>query len=187
MRKFFLYLIFTSVILLVSCQSRPQPTAENKPATKPEPKPTQTYTGREAFQRVYVVARGWAPDATLYRVESQATSDAKGHDGKAAIWKAGFASPSRGSIKTYTWSESQAEGAPEAGVNPGVEDTYNPAIAPRRSLTSTSSRSTPTRRWKSPRKTAAQRFPSKSLTSQLATYSTGTATKQAYMARDLRK
>jgi hypothetical protein len=75
---------------------------------------------------MFVTARGWAPDAQPYRLESVATSDANGQKGKAAVWRASFASASRRTIRTFTWSGSTAEGAPERGITPGTEDTYNP-------------------------------------------------------------
>jgi hypothetical protein len=83
--------------------------------------------GRSAFQKVYIAARGWAPDAKPYRLESTATSDGNGHDGKWAVWRGSFASPSRRSEKSYTWSGSEADGAPARGVNPGIEDNYSPS------------------------------------------------------------
>lgn len=113
------------LLLLSACTSNTEKPAETKPA----PKTTETITGRSAFQKLYVAARGWNADSTPYRLQSSVTSDANGHDGKAAIWRASFASPSHRSEKTYTWSGSTAEGAPEQGVNPGIEDSYSPTNA----------------------------------------------------------
>ncbi len=110
--------------LLSACSSESSKPAE--PA-KPEPKKPELITGRSAFQKLYIAARGWAPDAKPYRLDSSATSDGNGHDGKWAVWRAGFASPSRRSEKSYTWSGSEAEGAPSRGVNPGIEDSYSPS------------------------------------------------------------
>jgi hypothetical protein len=117
--------IVSPLLLLNACTSNTEKPAESKPA----PKTTEAITGRSAFQKLYVAARGWNADATPYRLQSSVTSDANGHDGKAAIWRASFASSSRRSEKTYTWSGSAAEGAPEQGVNPGIEDSYSPSNA----------------------------------------------------------
>jgi hypothetical protein len=116
------------LLLLAACSSSKPPaaTSEQKPA-KPAPLPAETDSAREAFQRLYVAARGWAPDARPFRLESQTTSDANGQGGKAAVWRAFFASPSRRSMKPYVWSGSGAEGAAARGVMPGPEDTFNPA------------------------------------------------------------
>lgn len=108
--------------LLAACDSD-----SNKPAeTKPEAKGPELITGRSGFQKVYVAARGWNQDAKPYRLTSSATSDGNGHDGKWAVWRGSFASPSAHSAKSYTWSGSASDGAPSRGINPGTEDSYNP-------------------------------------------------------------
>jgi hypothetical protein len=113
------------LLLLNACTSNSEKPAESKPA----PKTTETISGRSGFQKLYIAARGWNADAKPYRLESSVTSDANGRDGKAAIWRASFASPAMRSEKTYTWSGSTAEGAPEQGVNPGIEDSYSASNA----------------------------------------------------------
>jgi hypothetical protein len=115
----------SALLLLNACTSNTEKLAESKPA----PKTTEAITGRSGFQKLYIAARGWNADAKPYRLESSVTSDANGHDGKAAIWRASFASASARSEKSYTWSGSTAEGAPEQGVNPGIEDSYSPSNA----------------------------------------------------------
>ena len=109
--------LLLALVLIAGCSSEPSKPSES---AKPQPKPTELLTGRAAFQKLYIAARGWAPDATPYRLESSATSDSNGHSGKSAIWRAAFASPSHRGTKPYTWSGS------EHGVNPGIEDNYNP-------------------------------------------------------------
>jgi hypothetical protein len=116
-----------TLAMLAACSSGKQQTSEQKPAAKPAAKPTETATGREAMQRLYVVARGWAADARPIRLESSSTSDADGHEGKSAVWRGYFGSPGRRMMKPFLWSGSSAEGAPEHGVTPATEDTWNPA------------------------------------------------------------
>jgi hypothetical protein len=94
--------------------------------SKPEVKAPELITARSAFQKLYVAARNWNQDAKPYRLESILTSDGNGHDGKWAVWRGSFASLAKRSQKTYTWSGSTANGAPERGVNPGIEDSYSP-------------------------------------------------------------
>lgn len=108
--------------LLAACSSDSDKTAE----TKPEVKGPELITARSAFQKLYIAARGWNPDAKPYRLESTATSDGNGQDGKWAVWRGGFASAARRVVKSYTWSGSAADGAPSRGVNPGIEDSYSP-------------------------------------------------------------
>jgi len=117
--------IVLSLLWLIACTSNTEKPAESTPA----PKTTDLLTGRSGFQKLYISARGWSTDAQPYRIQSIVMSDGNGHDGKAASWRASFASPSRRSEKTYSWSGSAADGAPEKGVNPGIEDSYSPTNA----------------------------------------------------------
>jgi hypothetical protein len=117
-----LALVVTLLAVLSACSSEP-----NKPAEPAKPEGPELITGRSAFQKVYIAARGWKPDAKPYRLESTATSDGNGHDGKWAVWRGSFASATQRSVKSYTWSGSAADGAPARGVNPGIEDSYNPS------------------------------------------------------------
>lgn len=113
-----------ALLSLTGCTSEPTKPAETE---KPKPKAPEFETGRIAFQRLYVAARGWAQDAQPYRLESQITSDSKGKDGKSDVWRAYFASPSRGGTKPYVWSGTDIPDAPPRGVSPGSEDTYSPS------------------------------------------------------------
>ncbi|HZQ67423.1 MAG TPA: hypothetical protein VFA68_02795 [Terriglobales bacterium] len=106
---------------MAGCSSEPA-----KPPEKPQPKAPEYLTGRSAFQKMFISARGWARDAQPFRLESQPTSDAKGQDGKSAVWRASFASPAQHGAKPWTWSGTDAPDAPPRGVNPGSEDNYNP-------------------------------------------------------------
>ncbi len=117
--------IVLALAMFTGCTSNPEKSAETKPA----PKTTELLTARSAFQKLYIAARGWNADAKPYRIESSVTSDANGHDGKSAIWRGSFASAAMRSEKSYTWSGSIADGAPEQGVNPGIEDSYSASNA----------------------------------------------------------
>jgi len=110
------------LFFLTACSSE-----SNKPAetTKPEVKGPELLTARSGFQKVYVAARSWNQDARPYRLESVVTSDGNGHDGKWAVWRAGFGSPTAHSAKTFVWSGSAADGAPSRGVSFGIEDSYS--------------------------------------------------------------
>ena len=112
--------------LLTGCSSEPEKPAEQ---AKPEVKAPELLTGRSGFQKIFVAARGWNQDARPYRIESGTTSDGNGHDGKWAVWRGGFASATQRVARTYTWSGSNADGAPSRGVSFGIEDSYNPTNA----------------------------------------------------------
>ena len=111
--------------LLAGCESNtPKP-----PQAKPEPKPPELVTGRAAFQKTFIAARNYAPDVKPFRIESTASPDGNGRDGKSAIWRASFASVIQHGVKPFFWSGSNAPDAPARGVSPGNEDAYNPGNA----------------------------------------------------------
>src|SRR5437868_7512976 len=94
MKKLVIVMAVLVLAMLAGCSSE-----EPKPQEKP--KGPELVTGRTAFQKVYVAARGWARDAQPYRLESQISADSKGKDGKSAIWRGFFASPSQHGVKPY--------------------------------------------------------------------------------------
>ena len=102
-----------ALALLTACSSEP-----SKPAETEKPKPPEPLTGRVAFQKCYVAARGWARDAQPFRLESQLIGDSKGQEGKSLAWRGSFASPATHSSRPYTWASGE--------VSFGVEDTYSP-------------------------------------------------------------
>jgi hypothetical protein len=116
---------FTFILVATACNSNPPST----PEAKPEPKPPELLTARAAFQKLFIAARNYAPDVKPFRIESTSTTDANGHDGKSAIWKASFASAVQHGAKPFIWSGSNAPDAPSRGVSPGNEDVYNPGNA----------------------------------------------------------
>ncbi len=120
---------FALLITLIACQSG----APSKPATssgsgtaKTQEPAITPLSGREGFYKMYAAAHLWAPDAKPYSLQSNIFKDHIGHDGKAVIWRAGFASPSRRTLKAFVWSGVRAEDAPAVGVSSGTEDTYSP-------------------------------------------------------------
>ena len=115
MKKLVVAVAILAAGLMAGCSSEP-----NKPTTAetPQPKAPEAITGSSAFYKCYISARGWAPDAQPYRVESQPATDSKGRDGKAGEWRAGFASPSLHSTRFYIWANGD--------ISHSVDDTYSP-------------------------------------------------------------
>lgn len=113
-----------SLMMLAGCNSNPA-----APAAKEEPKGPELLTGRAAFQKTFIAARNYAADVKPFRIESNPTTDGDGRDGKSAVWRASFASPSHRGVKPFIWSGSNAGDAPARGVTPGNEDVYNPSNA----------------------------------------------------------
>ena len=118
---------------LAGCSSPPSGNtkAPEQSSAAPAPKPAETETGHIAFQKLYVVSRGWAPDTEPTSLESEnyARHDKPdpallGHDGKSAVWRGVFASTARSSMKTYLWSGLTGQDA-KPGITPGNEDPYS--------------------------------------------------------------
>jgi hypothetical protein len=118
MKKLLLTLL--SLLMIAGCSSESNQTAP------PKPEAPQLLTGRGAFQQLYISARSWAPDARPYQLQSSAVGDNKGKDGKAAVWQAGFASPSQRNSRPYTWSGIDSPDAPSRGISHGAQDPYTP-------------------------------------------------------------
>jgi hypothetical protein len=114
------------MLLMMGCSSE-----SNKPQEppKPEKKGPELISARSAFQKLYVAAHGWNVDARPYRISSVATSDGNGQDGKWAVWTGSFASPNARAAKTFTWSRSDAQGAPSRGISPSAEYSYSESNA----------------------------------------------------------
>lgn len=124
--RFALALIFLAVLFACSSDKAPQAAKSAEPA-KAEKKEPLLYTGREAFQQMYLSAHLWAVDAKPYKLESVFNQESNGHEGKATIWRSGSASLSRRGLKSFLWSGSRLPDAPSSGISSGVEDTYNPS------------------------------------------------------------
>ncbi|HEY7354782.1 MAG TPA: hypothetical protein VH596_18590 [Terriglobales bacterium] len=113
-----LALIILSLAVISGCTSKPTPPQE--------PQPPELLTGRSAFQKLYISARGWAADAKPYEMQSQTLGSYNGTEGKAAVWRASFASEAQRKSRPYVWSGVDSPGAPGRGVNPGSQDFYTP-------------------------------------------------------------
>ncbi len=119
-----LALVCIAVLLMAACSSdRP---AASQPAANPAPKQSEYETGRVAFQKMYLSARGWAGDAAPFRLQSRFTPDSPVIEGKAGVWRASFASPARKMMKMFVWSGLTGPDAPEQGVSFSAEDSWSP-------------------------------------------------------------
>jgi len=116
-----LALAVLALVVISGCSSE-----SNAPEQKAQPQPPELLTGRSAFQKLYVAAHGWAPDARPFLLQSQVIGDSKGKDGKSALWRAGFASELQRSSRPYMWSGVDSPDAPSRGVSPGTQDSFLP-------------------------------------------------------------
>jgi hypothetical protein len=117
--------VISVALLTTGCSSTQNNTKESS-AGKPESKDPVFYTGQEAFNRMMGLAMKWSRDAQPARLESVSTTETTGQNGKSAIWRGYFASPSRRSTKTIVCSGSRRPDAPPFGVSAeGTEGAYN--------------------------------------------------------------
>lgn len=106
--------------LLGACSDSKLPQKAAQPA-----KPPELLTGRQAFQRIYPQARGWATDVQPLRVRSLQLAQLKPGPGKAGAWEVTFVSPSKASSRTYTFSSIEAEGNLHEGVFAAPIESYS--------------------------------------------------------------
>jgi hypothetical protein len=116
----YLWRLSPLILFLSGCSDSPK-TAE----VKPPPKPPEALTGRQAFQRMYPQARGWAPDAQPLQIQSLNLAQVKTDKGKAGAWTVIFVSPSLRKSKTYTYSAVE-DGSLHEGVFGGTQEDYTP-------------------------------------------------------------
>lgn len=109
------------MIILSACSEAPKQETAKEPAKAPV-----ALTGRQAFQRIYPQARGWAPDVQLLQLTSVNLTQVKSENGKAGAWQAILVSPSRAKARTYTYSSVEEEPSLHEGVFPGMEEDYSP-------------------------------------------------------------
>src|ERR1035438_1414355 len=95
--------IFPAIALLAiltACSNTPAPTT-----AKQEPEKVEPATGQTAVFRMYQMARAWAPDCEIMKLESMRLSDVKeGARGTASAWQATFVSAARSQSRSYTFS-----------------------------------------------------------------------------------
>lgn len=103
---------------LAACSSPP-------PAVHHEEPPDPPLTGRQAFQKMYPAARGWANDAAPFQLQSYNLPAVPAPPGKAGAWTCTFASPSQQKSRLYTWSAIEAEGNLHKGVFAGLDQPWS--------------------------------------------------------------
>ena len=120
MKTFTLVTAAALLLTLGGCSS--EPPAPQKKAAAP---PAEPVTGRQALQKMYIAARGWAADIEPIKLTSILLPEVKAEPGKAAAWQAIFVSPSQGKAKSYTYSVVESEGNLHQGVFAGFDQSYS--------------------------------------------------------------
>lgn len=100
------------VIFLSSCSETPKVAASADPAAGKAAAPV---SAKAAFWDAYKSARSWAPDLLPISIESKSAAA----DGKAQIWAATFASPTKRQVRVFTYAVAQHPPDLFKGVNVG--------------------------------------------------------------------
>ncbi len=109
-----------AILFLAGCSEAPKPAAK-----KEEKEPPKPLTGKNAFYKMYVAARSWAPDAQILKINSIHLEELKAEPGKAAAWQVILGSPTKLKKKAYTWSAVESAGNLHEGVFSGLEEDWD--------------------------------------------------------------
>lgn len=120
LRYFFVFLILTT---LFGCSTLTE-TPPVKTSATPASKGPTLYTAKGCFSSMLNLAQRWSPDAMPFHMESEVNADATGQQGKASVWRASFASRSRGTMKTVSCSGSRLPTSPALGFDDTPEMAY---------------------------------------------------------------
>jgi hypothetical protein len=107
------------LLLLAGCSETPQPEA------KKAAQPAEPVTGQVALYRMYQVARSWAPDAQVLKMNSILLTEIPQVRGKAGAWQATFTSADKSAARPYTYSVVEEEGNLHEGVFPGKAESWS--------------------------------------------------------------
>ncbi len=100
-------------LMLAGCAETPTKTAEKKK----EPEKLEPATGQSAIYKMYQMARSWAPDAQVLKLNSMLLNEVPDPPkGTAAAWQATFVSATKSQAKSFTWSSIEGEGNLHKGV-----------------------------------------------------------------------
>src|SRR5215469_3787769 len=102
-------------VMLSGCSDQPEVKAKKK---------AEPVTGQTALYRMYQVARSWAPDAEVLKMNSIHLTEVPAVRGEAGAWQAEFASAGKSAQRSYTYSVVESEGNLHEGVFPGPEQSW---------------------------------------------------------------
>lgn len=110
------------LLFLAGCSEETKPTVQKEPE-----KPAEPVTAQYALQQMYIMARGWAPDAQVLQMSSLDLKNVKSVDGKAGAWACAFVTQSRRRTRPFTYSVTAVAGSDlRKGVFGGEEEIWVP-------------------------------------------------------------
>ena len=121
MRKLLFPVCGALILALAGCSETPQKAEKKKEAEKLEPA-----TGQSALYKMYQMARSWAPDCQVLKMNSIMLPDTgEIPKGTAPAWQATFVSAAKSQARSYTYSIVEAEGNLHKGVFAGLEEGWS--------------------------------------------------------------
>ncbi|MFY9726748.1 MAG: hypothetical protein WAJ87_14720 [Bryobacteraceae bacterium] len=113
--------ILDAGLLLAGCSEQPAPpTAAKQEEAKPEP-----ITGQSALFKMYQVARTWAADVAVLKLDSMREDGVADQPGKSGGWEAVFTSEQRAASHSFTWYAADQGDTIHKGVFAGSEQAYS--------------------------------------------------------------
>ncbi len=128
-RVFGIAALFLTAVIVVACSSAPTPSPSTQPSPSVEKKEPALYTGKSCLSQIASAAARWQPDALPVHMESTVNAESNGQEGKSSVWRAMFASPSRGTNRTFSCSGSRLKEAPPIGVTGSAEIGSAPEVS----------------------------------------------------------
>jgi hypothetical protein len=108
MSKLLRYSVISSValaaLLVAGCSKSTAPLVSPDTADAKASAPAVPVTAKIAFGALYKSARSWSPDVEILRMTPKELTGFKNAEGKAGMWEAVFAAPSKGQYRVYTYS-----------------------------------------------------------------------------------
>jgi len=114
-------------MLAVGCSKSKQGVSVSGQSQAPpsQEAPAQPVAARTAFWPMYTAAHQWAADVVVLRIDAKELPGYKNEAGKAALWEAVFASPSRHAYRTYTYAIAAVPPGIYKGVDAGLEMAWS--------------------------------------------------------------
>ncbi len=115
-----------AILCLAGCSTT------SAPPKKVEKKAPEPVSGQSGIFQMFQVARTWAPDAMLLKVENGSIPEAAPKDGKYGLWRATFVSLEKKSKREYIYAVADSDGGIIKGARAGSDTPYiaNPHIRP---------------------------------------------------------
>lgn len=116
-------------VLLITAGCSTEQAPAKKAAAK---KPAEPVSGQSAIFQMYQVARTWAPDAQLLKLENGNMAEVAPQPGKYGLWRAVFISDSKKVKRDWQYAAADGDGGIIKGVRAGAESGYirNPQVHP---------------------------------------------------------